>query len=326
MLPPLEIELTTSFVFALWWCPVVLDSVRCPRDMLLPPPPEDGKPKKVNIDFEPYKPINTSLYLCDNKFHTEALDELLRDDDTFGFIIMDGNGCLFGTLCGSNRTVLHKFTVDLPKKHGRGGQSALRFARLRLEKRKNYIRKVAEIAQQLLIDNSTNMPNVAGIVCAGAADFKQKLQNDANFDPRLKKAVIKTLDVSYGGENGFNQAIELVRLFFLVSCATFVCLVGPLLAFAFACSLHFASSWCWFRFVQAAECLQNVKYFREKALVSEFFELIAKETGTYCYGVKDTLVSMHAHDLPSLSSARCRTTCADVCVVWTYLTTPRMNE
>ena len=151
---------------------------------------EDGKPKKVNIDFEPYKPINTSLYLCDNKFHTEALDELLRDDDTFGFIIMDGNGCLFGTLCGSNRTVLHKFSVDLPKKHGRGGQSALRFARLRLEKRKNYIRKVAEIAQQLLIDNSTNQPNVAGIVCAGAADFKQKLQNDATFDPRLKKAEI----------------------------------------------------------------------------------------------------------------------------------------
>ena len=32
--------------------------------------------------------------------------------------------------------------VDLPKKHGRGGQSALRFARLRLEKRHNYVRKV----------------------------------------------------------------------------------------------------------------------------------------------------------------------------------------
>jgi hypothetical protein len=33
-------------------------------------------------------------------------------------------------------------TVDLPKKHGRGGQSALRFARLRMEKRHNYVRKV----------------------------------------------------------------------------------------------------------------------------------------------------------------------------------------
>jgi len=59
----------------------------------------------------------------------------------FGFIIMDGNGCLFATLSGSTRTIVHKFSVDLPKKHGRGGQSALRFARLRLEKRHNYLRK-----------------------------------------------------------------------------------------------------------------------------------------------------------------------------------------
>lgn len=42
----------------------------------------------------------------------------------------------------STRDVLHRFSVDLPKKHGRGGQSALRFARLRLEKRHNYVRKV----------------------------------------------------------------------------------------------------------------------------------------------------------------------------------------
>ena len=78
------------------------------------------------------------LYLCDNKFHTEALQELLTDDNKFGFIIMDGNGALFGTLQGNTRNVMHKFTVDLPKKHGRGGQSAVRFARLREEKRHNY--------------------------------------------------------------------------------------------------------------------------------------------------------------------------------------------
>ena len=52
----------------------------------------EGKERKINIDFEPFKPINTSLYLCDNKFHTEALAELLESDQKFGFIIMDGNG------------------------------------------------------------------------------------------------------------------------------------------------------------------------------------------------------------------------------------------
>ncbi|KAJ8605515.1 hypothetical protein CTAYLR_000050 [Chrysophaeum taylorii] len=168
---------------------------------------EDGKEKRVNIDFEPFKPINTSLYLCDNKFHTEALNELLEDDDKFGFIVMDGNGSLYGTLQGNNREVIHKFSVDLPKKHGRGGQSALRFARLRMEKRHNYVRKVAELAVQFFITN--DKPNVAGLVLAGSADFKSELQTSDMFDQRLAKVVIKTVDVSYGGENGFNQAIEL---------------------------------------------------------------------------------------------------------------------
>lgn len=168
---------------------------------------EDGKERKVNIDFEPFKPINTSLYLCDNKFHTEDLQELLMDDESFGFIVMDGNGCLYGTVQGSNREVLHKFSVDLPKKHGRGGQSALRFARLRLEKRHNYVRKVAELATQLFISNGER-PNVQGLVLAGSADFKSELMRSDLFDPRLAKIVLKLVDVSYGGEQGFNQAIE----------------------------------------------------------------------------------------------------------------------
>ncbi len=168
---------------------------------------DEGKEKKVNIDFEPFKPINTSLYLCDNKFHTEALSALLADDNKFGFIIMDGNGALFGTLCGNTRDVLHKFTVDLPKKHGRGGQSALRFARLRLEKRHNYVRKVAETAVQLFI--SQDRPNVEGLIMAGSADFKTELSQSEMLDQRLQVKILKVVDVSYGGENGFNQAIEL---------------------------------------------------------------------------------------------------------------------
>jgi len=168
---------------------------------------DEGKEKKVSFDFEPHKPINTSLYLCDNKFHTEALSELLESDSRFGFIVMDGNGTLFGTLAGNTREVIHKFTVDLPKKHGRGGQSALRFSRLRDEKRHNYVRKVAELAVQHFITN--DKVNVTGLVLAGSADFKTELSQSDMFDQRLVSKVIKVVDVSYGGENGFNQAIEL---------------------------------------------------------------------------------------------------------------------
>ena len=167
----------------------------------------EGKEKKVNFSFEPFKPINTSLYLCDNKFHTEALAELLESDARFGFIIMDGNGTLFGSVSGNTRTVLHKFSVDLPKKHGRGGQSALRFSRLREEARHNYVRKVAEYAAQHFITDTKC--NVTGLVLAGSADFKNELSQSDLLDYRLAPKIIQIVDVSYGGENGFNQAIEL---------------------------------------------------------------------------------------------------------------------
>lgn len=47
---------------------------------------------------------------------------------------------------------------------GRGGQSALRFARLRMEKRHNYVRKVAETAVQMFITNDKVALNILNYV------------------------------------------------------------------------------------------------------------------------------------------------------------------
>uniref|UniRef100_A0A2K6DG32 Eukaryotic peptide chain release factor subunit 1 n=1 Tax=Macaca nemestrina TaxID=9545 RepID=A0A2K6DG32_MACNE len=131
---------------------------------------EGGKEKKVNVDFEPFKPINTK----------------------FGFIVIDGSGALFGTLQGNTKEVLQKFTVDLPKKHGRGGQSALCFARLRMEKRSNNVQKVAENAVQLFISGDEG--KIASLVLAGSTDFKTELNHYDMFDQRLQSKVLKLVD------------------------------------------------------------------------------------------------------------------------------------
>ncbi len=167
----------------------------------------EGKEKMVNIDFEPFKPIVAPMYLCDNRFHTEVLSNMLQDDAKFGFVIMDGNGALFGVLSGSSREVIQKFTVELPKKHARGGQSALRFARLRTEKRHNYIRKVAETT--LTLFTTQNKVNVEGLILAGSADLKVELSQSDLLDKRLQSKIMKIVDISYGNEAGFNQAIDL---------------------------------------------------------------------------------------------------------------------
>jgi peptide chain release factor subunit 1 len=45
-------------------------------------------------------------------------------------------------------------------------------------------------------------------VLAGSADFKTELNGSDMFDGRLAAKVIKVVDVSYGGENGFNQVCQ----------------------------------------------------------------------------------------------------------------------
>lgn len=163
---------------------------------------ENNKEKKINLAFEPIKPINTSLYLCDSKFHTEPLLEQFKENETFGFIIMDGTNTLFATLNSNTKKILHSISVSLPKKHGRGGQSSVRFARLRIEKRNAYIKKVAELANSLFQE-------IEGFIFAGTADFKNQLFESQILNKKIKEKVLKIIDTNYGGENGLNQAIEL---------------------------------------------------------------------------------------------------------------------
>ncbi|KAG8347841.1 Eukaryotic peptide chain release factor subunit 1 [Trypanosoma vivax] len=167
----------------------------------------ENKEKKLTLDIEPFKPVSRSLYLCDNKFHTEELHRMLESDEKFGFIVVDGSGTTYATLCGNTKEKLGSFTVELPKKHGRGGQSKNRFARIRMERRHNYLRKVAEGATQLFITN--DRPNVIGLVLAGSAEFKDVLYQSDLFDPRLKAIVVKVVDVAHPGDVGLNQAIDL---------------------------------------------------------------------------------------------------------------------
>jgi peptide chain release factor subunit 1 len=226
--------------------------------------PEDsstGGGKKISIDFQPWKPIPTTVYLCDSQFHTEIFHEMLdcSSDDSYGFIIMDGNGCLFATVQGSHRTVLFKFSVDLPKKHGRGGQSALRFARLRLEKRHNYLRRCAELAIQYFIRLDTQQVNVKGIILAGSADFKNNLFSSDLFDPRLKQSVVTILDIAYGMEAGFNQALEM-----------------------------------------SSDILKNVKLMHEKSLLQNYYSEIAQDTGKYCFMMEDTVQALEMNAVESL--------------------------
>ena len=169
---------------------------------------EQNKEKKVVYNIEPFKAINTSLYMCDNKFHTNALFSLMEKDEKTGFIIIDGKGLLIGQLNGNRKEIISKLPVNLPKKHGRGGQSAARFGRIRLEKRNHFLKKVSEICNQHFIPDGQKII-VEGIIIGGSSEFKNELNSSELLDEKLREKIFQIVDLSYGGEAGFNQAIEI---------------------------------------------------------------------------------------------------------------------
>lgn len=166
-----------------------------------------GKSKLMVFHFEPYKPINTKMYMCDKRFHTEPLAELLTDDKCYGYIILDGESVLMGTLSGTTKRILHKRKTSAPGKTRRGGQSANRIERLRKEKVNLWIDMAAEQANRTFIQEDKVI--VAGLIVAGKANTKNVFVEHQTLDPRLKAAVKGVYDVSYGLENGFHQAVRM---------------------------------------------------------------------------------------------------------------------
>lgn len=64
-----------------------------------------------------------------------------------------------------------------------------------MEKRHNYVRKVAETAVQLYVSN--DKVNVAGLVLAGSADFKTELSQSDMFDQVRKETLIGCGRISF---------------------------------------------------------------------------------------------------------------------------------
>jgi len=169
----------------------------------------DRKEKKVVIDFEPFRPINTTMYMCDNCFHIEPLEELLHEEKMYAFVVVDGNGYMLATLAGSAKTILDTESVNLRSKTNKGGQSSNRYARLRDEEKHEWVKKVCERLKKQLIESNTSLAKIEGIVLAGNADVKKDVMECGLLDARIKTKIFHVVDVPYGGEQGLNHAISL---------------------------------------------------------------------------------------------------------------------
>ena len=163
-----------------------------------------GKEKIEIYPVIPPKPIQISLYRCDDHFWTEHLREMMKDDKVVGILSIDTQETGIGILTGDRWEVIDSLTSGVAGKHRQGGQSARRFERLRENELNEYYHRVAEHAKQVFIEQY----NVKGIIVGGPGPTKENFLKEEYLDYRLQKNIIATLDTSYSGEEGVRELIE----------------------------------------------------------------------------------------------------------------------
>ncbi len=152
----------------------------------------------------PPEPIKIYLYRCDSRFHTEHLEELLKERETFGILALDSSAATYASLYGRRLEIIKEITSGIPGKHRAGGQSAARFQRLRQAKVQEFYKRTAEHANEIFL----KLPNLKGIIIAGPGPTKLDFEKGDYLQYTLKDKIVATIDTSYVGEEGIKEVVE----------------------------------------------------------------------------------------------------------------------
>ena len=152
----------------------------------------------------PPEPIHIYLYRCDARFHTEHMQELLREKETYGILLIDASATTLATLQGRRLEIVREFTSGVPGKTRAGGQSARRYERLREMRLQEYFRRVGEHA------NETFLPieNLKGLIIAGPGPTKYDFEKGDYLNYMLKDKVIDIIDTAYVEEQGVKEVVD----------------------------------------------------------------------------------------------------------------------
>ena len=152
----------------------------------------------------PPEPIHIYLYRCDAKFHVEHLQDLLKEKEPYGIIVMDSSSSTFAILLGRRLEIAQEITSGVPGKHRAGGQSARRFERLREAKLLSYFKRIGQHANDIFL----SVPDLKGLIIGGPGPTKYDFEKGDYLNYRLKDKIIATVDTAYVGEQGVEEVVE----------------------------------------------------------------------------------------------------------------------
>ncbi|MHA1166284.1 MAG: peptide chain release factor aRF-1 [Candidatus Hodarchaeales archaeon] len=165
-----------------------------------------GKPE-IHV-INPPNPVSRKLYVCDSFFHTDGLEEHMVEKESYGMITLDTNNATIAVVQGSRLTILKNLQSMVMKKHRAGGQSSVRFARLREESLHRFLKKIAELSKDYFIESGDY--DIKGLIIGGPGPIKEKFVKEEYLDKRLNSKVMKIIDIGYSADKtGMKELVDL---------------------------------------------------------------------------------------------------------------------
>jgi len=152
----------------------------------------------------PPEPIKIFLYRCDSRFHTEHLQEMLREKEAYGILLVDANNATIATLQGKRLQIVRQMHSGVTGKTKAGGQSARRYERLRDMQLNEYFTRVGVHA------NETFLPieNLKGIILGGPGPTKYDFEKGDYLNYQLKNKILDVIDTAYVEEQGVKEIVD----------------------------------------------------------------------------------------------------------------------
>jgi len=148
--------------------------------------------------------LTTKLYWCDSSFHIAPLEDMAQTDEVYGLVVLDKREATLAILRGKTKEILSRETSGVPGKSRAGGQSALRFERVREKAAEEFFKRVGEKVNLAYV----GVDHFKGLIVGGPGLTKHQFLEIADIDHRIKDKILGTVDTSYTDESGIKEVLD----------------------------------------------------------------------------------------------------------------------
>ena len=166
--------------------------------------PVEGQSDIRIWSLEPPEKLKTKIYWCDQEFVLEPLEEMIKEKDIFGLIVLDTREATIGFLKGKKIEVSRHFESFVPSKTVKGGFSQMRYQRIREQALHEFLKKVGEEASNLFLKEE----KIEGVIIGGPGPIKEKFFKEKFLHYKIQEKVLGVKDTSYTDEYGLEELVK----------------------------------------------------------------------------------------------------------------------